>query len=112
MKDNGRERRKFPRADFPCEIYILTAPLHIIKCKTENIGAGGIRVFIDEELSISSSVGLKLFISKKAIECKGKVVWKVERNESGQNKFDTGLEFHQISEEDRKIVGLFVKSLV
>jgi len=50
---------------------------------------------------------------KKPIECKGKVVWIVERKfEEKGSKFDIGLEFHQISSEDRQTIDIFVKSLV
>ncbi|MFO8053393.1 MAG: PilZ domain-containing protein [Candidatus Omnitrophota bacterium] len=113
MKNDPRERRRFRRANFPCKIYILTAPLHVIKCRTENVGAGGVRVLIDENLRVSSLVGLKLYLSKEPIECKGKVVWAVERkNEKKSPKFDIGLEFHQISSEDRQTIDIFVKSLI
>lgn len=113
MKTDPKERRKFRRASFPCKIYILTAPLHVIQCRTENIGAGGVRVLIDENLPLYSLVGLKLYLSKKPIECRGKVVWIVERkSEKKDSKFDIGLEFHQISSEDRQTIDIFVKSLV
>lgn len=107
------ERRRFKRANFSCKIYILTTPLHIIKCKTENIGAGGIRVLLDENLTLHSNVGLKLYLLEEPIECKGKIVWLVERkNDHKITKFDIGIEFHQISEKDRETISLFVKSLI
>ncbi|MCF7916318.1 MAG: PilZ domain-containing protein [Candidatus Omnitrophica bacterium] len=113
MNKRNDERRRFRRAKFPCKIYILTAPLHIIKCKTENIGAGGIRVLLDENLKLHSNVGIKLYLSKEPIECKGKVVWLVERKNNDEvAKFDIGIEFHQISEKDRETIDLFVKSLI
>lgn len=113
MIENNDERRRFKRAKFPCRIYILTAPLHIIKCETENIGAGGIRVLIDENLGIHSKVGIKLYLSQEPIECKGKVVWLVERKKDNKiAKFDIGIEFHQISQKDREIINVFVKSLI
>ncbi len=113
MTQINDERRRFKRAKFPCRIYILTAPLHIIKCNTENIGAGGIRVLIDENLPVGSNVGLKLYLLKEPIECKGKVVWLVERNNNkGEAKFDIGIEFHQISQKDRENIDIFVKSLM
>ncbi|MCF7894472.1 MAG: PilZ domain-containing protein [Candidatus Omnitrophica bacterium] len=113
MKNDPRERRRFRRVSFPCKIYILTAPLHVIKCKTENIGAGGVRVLIDENLPVSTTVGLELYLSQKLIKCRGKVVWIVERKDQKKGpKFDIGLEFHQISSEDRETIDIFVKSLV
>lgn len=113
MENNPKEKRKFKRANYPCKIYILTAPLHVISCKTENIGAGGIRIVIDEKLPIASTVGIKLYLVQSPIECKGKVVWVLKRDDGDINAtFDTGIEFYQISEEDRKTIDIFVKSLV
>ncbi len=113
MKEEPKERRRFKRADFPCKVYVLTAPLHVIECKTENIGAGGIRIIIDEELPLSSLVGLKLYLSQEPIESKGKIVWVVERKGiEGKTGFDTGIEFHDISQSDQKTIDIFVKSLV
>ncbi len=113
MKYSGREKRRFKRANFACKIYILTVPLHTIECRTENIGAGGVRVIIDEELPVSSLVGIELYLSQEPIKSRGRIVWVVEKKVSYQkDKFDTGIEFHQISETDRKTIDIFVKSLV
>ncbi len=113
MEPKGRERRRFKRAVYPCNIYILTAPLHVIKSQTENIGAGGVRVIIDERIPISSKVGIKLYLSERPIECKGRIVWVVENKDNDHKGcFDTGIEFYQISDEDQKTIDIFVKSLV
>lgn len=116
MNWNGREKRSFVRANFPCKIIIYTVGKeHIIVSHTENIGAGGVRVIIEECLDISSQVGLELFLGGAQIICKGRIVWVVERSGSNNveaNVWDTGIEFRKISERDRKIVDSFVKTIV
>lgn len=113
MKSDGRERRRFKRANYPCRIYILSAPLHVIKCNTEDIGAGGVRVIIDEKIPVSTMVSLELYLSSNPIKSKGKIVWVLTtKDKNDETKFDTGVEFHKISEEDRKVIDVFVKSMV
>lgn len=111
-----REKRSFVRANFPCKIIIYTIGReHIIVAHTENIGAGGVRVIIEECLDISSQVGLELFLGGAQIICKGRIVWVVERSGSSNveaNVWDTGIEFREISERDRKVVDSFVKTIV
>jgi len=113
---NGREKRSFVRANFPCKIIIYTPEEeHTIVAHTENIGAGGVRVIIEECLDISSQVGLELFLGGAQIICKGRIVWVLERSGSNNvesNVWDTGIEFREISERDRKIVNSFVKTII
>lgn len=116
MSWNGREKRSFVRANFPCKIIIYTlGKEHTIVAHTENIGAGGVRVIIGECLNISSQVGLELFLGGAQIICKGRIVWVVERSGSSNvevNVWDTGIEFREISARDRKIVDSFVKTII
>jgi len=116
MDWDGREKRSFVRANLPCKIIIYTLRKeHTIVSHTENIGAGGVRVIIGECLDISSQVGLELFLGGAQIICKGRIVWVVERSGSNNveaNVWDTGIEFREISERDKKVVGSFVKAIV
>ena len=113
---NGSDKRSFVRANFPCKIIIYTlGEEHTVVAHTENIGAGGVRVIIEECLDISSQVGLELFLGGTQIICKGRIVWVVKRPGSSNvevNVWDTGIEFREISERDRKIVNSFVKTII
>lgn len=113
MNWDGVEKRNFIRANFPCKIVIYTPSEHAIVSNTENIGAGGVRVIIEESLDISSLVGLEIFLGGNQIICKGRVVWVVARagsQESEADSWDTGIEFYEIEERDRKAVEGFVNT--
>lgn len=115
MNWQGSERRRFPRADFPCKIIVYTPDDHVLLSHTENIGAGGIRVILDEKLKLHTQVGLEIYIRSHPIKCKGRVVWVLERIEPVYKeaiKFDTGIEFLDISNEDREIISVVVEQLI
>jgi len=115
MAWDGVEKRNFIRANFPCKIIIYTPSEHTLISHTENIGAGGVRVIIEESLDISSLVGLEVFLSGAQIICKGRIVWVVEKSGSEKteaNIWDTGIEFYEIAERDRKIVESFVNAAI
>ena len=115
MNYKGSEKRRFIRACFPCKIAIHTPGEQIIKTHTENIGAGGVRVIIDEKLIISSTVGLQIYLGDEPISCEGRVVWAVDRKDlqtSKSFKVDTGIEFYKIDEESQRVIRHFVDAVV
>ena len=115
MNWEGIEKRRFVRANFPCKIVIYTPTQHILASHTENIGAGGVRVIIEQKLEISSNVGLEIYLEKEPITCKGKIVWVVEKVNPISKKsflFDTGLEFIDIKEDDRLVINNLVETIV
>jgi len=111
---DSSERRNFVRAKFPCEIIISGDKERMISTRAENISAGGIRVLIKEKLRTSSLVTLNIYgIKKKPIACKGKIIWAFTRKMHYSKPdvlYDTGIEFHQIQEDDvnkiKKLVAL------
>lgn len=104
---NGINRRKFPRANYKCNITIkkrLTAKT--ISTHTENLGAGGICVLIKEDLGLFQGVDLEIMLedSGTPVKCGGTVVWVVKKSEPKQKTislYDTGIEFIDIRPEDR-----------
>jgi len=104
MSWDGKERRKFVRIKYPCEITIDKPQKHTISAHVENVSPVGIRLIIKENIKPSSIINLDLYgITKEPITCKGKIVWvsKVEDYsiENGAG-FDTGIEFFKIKEKD------------
>lgn len=103
----GIDKRRFPRANYPCEIIIMKkAAADKISTHTENIGAGGVCVILHQELDRFSDVGLILILNDKQlpIDCEARVVWTVKRSEPlGQalNQVDTGIEFVNLKEKDK-----------
>ncbi len=115
MNGDGLDKRRFVRAKFPCKIIIYVPKEHSITTQTENISAGGARVILPEKLEIVSIVGLEVFLNKESISCKGRVVWSVERAElgpDGSRQHDTGIEYYQISDDDRRVINNLVESIV
>ncbi len=114
---DGINRRKFPRANYRCFISIkkrLTA--NTISTQTENIGAGGICVLVNEDLGLFQGVDLELFLddSKHPIKCGGTVVWVVKKSSSKKTAviYDTGIEFIDIRPEDKEKVSEIVEGLI
>ncbi|MFH1877860.1 MAG: PilZ domain-containing protein [Candidatus Omnitrophota bacterium] len=110
--------RKFPRVSYKCRIYVAKKEKkETIETYTENIGEGGICVSLEKPFNIFDHVTLEIFFDGKEepVSCSGTVVWIVEYHDyrqTGKNKFDTGIEFTDITEKDRvKIAGL-VKNIL
>jgi len=104
---DGLNRRKFPRANYPCLLIIreVNALPDAILTHTENIGIGGICVLIKRNLKIYTQVELEIDLLDLSdhIYCRGQVVWSVRRKEHDSNKplfYDIGIEFAELSPED------------
>jgi len=115
---NGINRRKFPRANYKCNIMIkkrLTSKT--ISTRTENIGAGGICVMVKEDLGLFQGVDLEVFLDDNAtpIKCGGTIVWVVKKSEprpKGAYTYDTGVEFIDIRPEDRDRISEVVETIL
>lgn len=114
---DGIDKRRFPRAVYKCTISIrrLNTPEEIYT-HTENIGVGGICVFLEKNLKIFEEVGLELALEDGAqpIECHGKIVWHVARKDLREKKhiFDTGIEFIGLSDKDKQRIEMIVEEIL
>ncbi|UCD15647.1 MAG: PilZ domain-containing protein [Candidatus Omnitrophota bacterium] len=111
MNWQGLERRRFIRAKLPCKIIVYTPEQHTIVSETENIGAGGVRVIIEEKLDIHLIVGLEIYLNNEVVSCKGRVVWVLDTPAEASLSFDTGIEFFEIKEEDRNVIKNIVETV-
>lgn len=114
---NGIDKRRFPRANYQCVIRIRRfKDPEAIYTQTENIGVGGICVFLDRSLKLFEEVGLELIIedSSSAIECMGKVVWEISRKDIKDKKqtFDVGIEFLDLNEKDKARIEIIVEEVL
>jgi len=111
----GVEKRRFPRADITCRIIIYFPREHSITTRTENIGCGGLRVILKEDLHVSLIVGVEIFLDgDNDVQCKGKIVWKLEiKNPSSKEPlYDFGIEFLDIKSGDKERINKLVYSLL
>ncbi len=106
---NGINRRKFPRVHYKCIIQIKTMDSSkSLSTNTENIGEGGICVILEEDLGLFQGVNLEIDLESgmpQNIKCSGTVVWVIKKRDpkaKGKIFYDTGVEFVDISEEDRE----------
>ena len=101
----GIDQRRFPRAKYKCVVALRQAGnTASVAAITENIGMGGVCVLLDKGLDIFSPVELDLTLddSKGPLHVKGTIVWVVRRRELRKGpSFDTGVEFSDLSTEDK-----------
>ncbi len=114
---NGIDKRRFPRANYKCTITIRRLiGSEVIHTQTENIGVGGICVFLDKELKLFEEVGLGISIDngKSHIECRGRIVWQIKRKDFKDKIefFDTGIEFIDISDHDKATIEMVVEEVI
>lgn len=105
----GVDRRRFPRANYPCKIIVVKkGQAKKFSTNTENIGVGGVCVILNQELDRFSEVELILFLEDKQlpIYCDGRIVWTVKRLDATipkgtPSQIDTGVEFVNLKEKDK-----------
>ncbi len=115
MNFEGREKRRFIRANYPCKIIIYTPEKQVIVTRTENIGAGGVRVLIEKELKVSLAVDLEIYFAESPIKCKGRIVWMLPKENlklDEAKKYDTGIEFYRIASADRSTIAKLIDEIV
>jgi len=111
----GIEKRKFVRVRFPCTILLYNFPEHAISTHTENISAGGVRIIIGEKINTGAIVTMEVHLKDKKIMCKGKVVWVVDKKSpyrKGVFYYDTGIEFCEMSDEDRSAINTTIDKML
>lgn len=99
----GINRRKFPRANYPCKITVKRKDQpDSLSTHTENIGIGGICVMLPKDLGIFAPVeiSLDLLDGSPSIECDGAIVWIVTRKGATPANYDTGIEFTNLKRKD------------
>jgi len=115
----GMDRRKFPRANYPCLVIIRKDHMtpEALLTHTENIGVGGVGVIIRRDLKLFENIELELDLldMQSHIKCNGKIVWVVRRKEEEKIKplfYDIGIEFVNLPEKDRKRIEFIVNRLI
>ena len=105
---DGVNRRRFPRAEYPCLITIRknTPPMEAILTHTENISVGGVRVIISKKIEIMTEVELEVDLKDTlpTIISKGTISWVKEApygRKSARSHYDIGIQFVSLKDEYR-----------
>jgi Tfp pilus assembly protein PilZ len=115
---DGIDKRKFPRANYKCLVTVRKkGGVQTFTTQTENIGVGGICVILPEPLTIFSPVDLVITLlhGVPPLKCGGSIVWIVKSanpKKAKMNHYDTGVEFVNISKEDREKIKKVVEELI
>lgn len=114
---DGFDKRKFPRINLRCELVLRNAPDgETIRTQTENVGAGGICVFLDRPLERFSVHSLRLEVDPSLpwIECLGKAVWVVPSRDLVKKgeRYDTGIEFVELEAGQQELLRCYVDARV
>jgi c-di-GMP-binding flagellar brake protein YcgR len=108
------ERRKFPRLNIGIDVkYSVAKPdSEQSEISMKNISAAGICITVDEDLRLSTVLSLQVFMpgNDAPIYTKGRVVWKSEFRigYGSKPRYDIGIEFLDIDEEDREKISQYV----
>ncbi|MEA3489329.1 MAG: PilZ domain-containing protein [Candidatus Omnitrophota bacterium] len=114
----GINQRNFPRVSYKCRIRVSTdGREEVIETFTENIGAGGICVVLEKGFGLFEVVSLEIFIEDEAnpILCEGTIVWVVKRHpvsHAEMTRYDTGIEFQNINQEDKDRISKLVEDIL
>ena len=92
-------RRKYPRANYPCQftIWLANGSNETILANTSNIGVGGLCVFLNQYIQVGTKVDLQINFTNPStpFRCSGVVVRAVKDDEKF---YDTGIQFDPLSE--------------
>ncbi len=115
----GIDRRRFPRANYKCIIRVKTGveSTQTIETHTENIGIGGICVVLKEDITLFKNVALEIVLQNgdSPAVCNGAVVWVVKKTDPKDKNavtYDTGIEFVNIKEADKKRIASIVEKIL
>ena len=114
-----QQRRKYPRANYPCSITVLRhgAASEVIMANTSNIGAGGICVYLNEVLAIDTELEIRIdnFFEGSPLKCRGKVL-RCKHDPTAVQKrqkfYEIGIEFFEMDDAQRLYLLGFVERLM
>ena len=118
MPWDGIDKRRFPRANYPCLIKIAgRKPYFSVATRTENIGCGGICVILGNDLGRFTSVELELTLpnGQPSVQSAGRTVWVVKGHYPGKKqpkRYDTGIEFVDLNEDYRKRIDHIIDEIL
>ena len=119
MAWEGLNRRRFPRAEFPSMVKLMPSGKEegAVLTHTENIGTAGMCVILRKGVDLFSPVPVEIDLldGEEHVVCAGKVVWVVRRKAIEEQKpsfYDTGIEFVDMKEHDRKRIERAIAHLV
>lgn len=92
-------RRKYPRANYPCQLTIWLADglNETMLANTSNVGLGGLCVQLNQEIDVGTKVDIQLNFTdtKTPFRCRGVVV---RSKQESERIYNIGIQFEPLSE--------------
>lgn len=111
LPDNTpKERRRTPRVFGTLVDYSLKDDKAVSKnAFIKDIGMYGVCIYIPESVEKDDVISLNIFLYEddRPVKAKGKIVWREPGGYLGYN--NVGIEFTEISEEDRRALSEYIK---
>lgn len=108
MSRSEEERREFRRVRAPvfCRPVGITLRLLAERSRATDISLGGMRIYADEAPKKGTRLEIEMFLPEGAsVTCKVEVVWIDELPAATPARYDVGLRFVDIRDDDRKRLG-------
>ena len=118
MDWGGIDTRRGVRVAFECVVTVKKKESSLVfRTQTENISTGGVGVILEKWLLKDTPVEIELFLADDPIPvtCGGRVAWTVRRDGYAKKKssqFDTGIEFKDITDEDKARIKRIIEELL
>ncbi|MEJ2696675.1 MAG: PilZ domain-containing protein [Candidatus Sulfobium sp.] len=86
---------------------------YIEDCEIKDISVGGMRIEIGQKPSVDTIFLLELFLGKShaSVHCKGRIAFYNEIDGRMSKKYETGVEFRDLSDDDKATLESFVETL-
>ena len=107
-------RRQYPRANYPCQLTLCgtDGSSDTILANISNIGAGGLCVYLDQEILSGVKVDIRINFSSHStpFKCRGIVV----RSHAEKDKrfYATGIQFEPLSDLKRAFLSAIISELI
>ena len=111
MKHDDRRQYKRVQAPVYCRPAGLALRLFSGKQQPLDISAGGLRIFSDEPVKTGVRLELELFLpDNTTVTCRVECVWVEALPKDSAARFDVGLKFVDVKDEDRAKIALVIES--
>ena len=115
---DGADRRRFPRAEYPCLITIrkhTPSPFSILT-HTENISLGGMRVIVGKRIEVMTDVDLEIDLMDTLpnVTSDGTVSWVKEilpAQKGRSPSYEIGIQFITLKDEYRRRIQSIIEHL-
>ncbi|MCP4651961.1 MAG: PilZ domain-containing protein [Candidatus Omnitrophica bacterium] len=106
------EKRKHVRLDVISDVVyaIITEGDTRFRTISKNISCGGLQVFLRELTPVQTVLNLEIYlpVDKKPIHATGRVAWQETESDHNKGNLSTGLQFIEISDEDKGKIANYV----